>query len=261
MTANEMSNSPIAQYVSLAAENLNKYTRYLSEINLKPSKKISKDVKHTNMNPIYNMTQNMYDRVKKTVAGITELFSVKPEYLPSHIIPLIDSKSGKISALSVKTSDGGELRFSKKFNPSYKDSLTYLSFEKIKPGGTQSFLSIDLNSYKFLKMKEKGKPIVTNDCVQEYSLEEVQNRKFVEKLEEYVEEISVKAPNRFQAELSDAKEMTDIERNAKEKAVKDAKLFSDTYFTTFVEQVKQNLKTQLETFGTQFDNIIKGILK
>ena len=110
-------------------------------------------------------------------------------------------------------------------------------------------------------MKEKGKPIVTNDCVQEYSLEEVQNRKFVEKLEEYVEEISVKAPNRFQAELSDAKEMTDIERNAKEKAVKDAKLFSDTYFTTFVEQVKQNLKTQLETFGTQFDNIIKGILK
>lgn len=267
MTANEISNSPIAQYVSLAADNLNGYTRYLSEINLRPSRSISKEVKHTDMTQIYDITHSVYDNVKKSLKSVTDLFSMKVQELPAHIIPVTDSKTGKIKALSVKTSDGGELRFSKKLNPLYKDSLTYLAFEKTKPDGTQSFMSIDLNTYKFLKMKEKGKPIVTNHSVHEYSLEEVESRKFSEKLEEYIEEI--KGKNQISAQNPVPPKQTvlkpdntsDIETKAREKAVKDAKLFSDTYFTTFVEQVKLNLKAQLETFSSQFDEIIKGILK
>ena len=224
--------------------------------------------------------------------------SLKPEELPSHISPLIDSKSGKVKGLSVKTSDGGELRFSKKLNPMYKESLIYLAFEKIKPDGSQSFMSIDLNTYKFLKMKEKGKPMVSNHCVHEYDIQEVRNRDFVEKLEEYVEEITgKKVDNQQQTKIVSKKEeqtpkvvepdnandlppktldtdnanelpqqtldisLSDIEQRAKEKAINDAKLFSDAYFSMFAEQLKLNLKAKLDAFGAQLDKVIKEILK
>ena len=265
MTDSEIADSQVEHYITLACNNLYKYAKYLKNSTAKLPK-IKFPVKF-DLSGLYD------DTIKEAVKFINDLFLKKPEELPSHLIPKINAATGRIAALSVKTSDGGELRFSKRLNPKYKDSLRYLAFEKINPDGTPAYMSIDLSTYQFLKMKEKGKPMITYNSVHEYSIEEVHNRNLVEKLEEYMKEIKGKepeVPNKHPQKPaktepvkvnSDSNSNTDIVKQAEDKAVSDAKLFSDTYFRTFFEQIKQNLKTQIETFNLQIDDIVKGILK
>ena len=301
MQPNEIRDSKIEDYIKYADEEIQKYNDYLNqyrnpekikELQVKKRKaKAEKIVQKTvEKNPVI---KNILE--EKDVKLITDIFQMAPDQLPESISATVGTKNN-IIGLKLLTSDGATLKVSKKVNAQYGDTMTYLSFEKLFPDGTKSYMSVDLKSFKFLKMKDLGKPLIRNHSVYEYSEDEVIKRNMVEKFMSYTDDIlkdiKPQEQNKVTKETVTEKKpreqrqskqlheqelpqvvspipeivpeksdfLSDNFEKLKEltinKAKEDAKTLSDLYFKTFAESFNQNIMQKLADFKTEIEKLL-----
>lgn len=152
MTSTEINSSGVKQYIEIAGRKISDYTQYLKSFD-------------NGIKPSITTVPNANESLKK----ILTIFEGKGENLPDNLRLLVSPNNNKVLAFNLKTSDGGELKVSKKVSSEYKEDLRYLSFEETLPDGAKKFLSIDLLTNDFLKTGLKGKPVVINDKVLSYT--------------------------------------------------------------------------------------------
>lgn len=149
---------------------------------------------------------------KDLVFKIRDFFERDPKTLSSDITPMVSSQN-KIVGLKLDTADG-TLKVQKQVKPLFADSLPYFLIKEIKNDGKISILGVDLKEYKFIKMKEDGKPRIKDDILYEYTPEQVIKKKYIERLESFInliyEKADGKSPQNNIIELANKKPVREI---------------------------------------------------
>lgn len=276
MMPNEIKESNIEKYIEYADDEIQKYRQYLDKFkdsSVKPTVKTpKKTTKKAKAEKALNEVKEIKTEINKTdINNIMALFQKKPEELPPHIKPLL-SPSNSILGFSLQTNDGATLKVSKKLNAKYGGNMAYLSFEKFFPNGEKSYMSIDLQTHKFLKMKDAGKPLIRNHTVYEYDKDEIKKRNMVEKFEAYTNEIlkdknkadinPQPAPIKENETVSEPAKTDPLEKlkeNTIKKATEDAKTLSDLYFKTFTQEFQKNITQKLNDFKANIDTFLQNL--
>ena len=310
MMPNEIKESNIENYIKYADEAIQKYNDYLNQYR-DPNKlkelKIEKQEKIATVSEtpvvvkekrVVSKKGEIKDSLEKTIVKkITDIFNMAPNELPADIIPMVGTRNN-IVGIKTQMDDGAILKVSKKFNSNYGDTMTYLSFEKLNPDSTKSYMSIDLCSFKFLKMKDAGKPLIKEisskeHSVCEYSIDEIKKRNMIEKFNSYADTILSRLEEKKDASIEpvvnkieqikeEVKPVVEQEKQApqekitreniqtldtkfeqlKEQAIKkakdDAKMLSEVYFETFVESFNKNVMKKFAEFKIELEKIFKN---
>lgn len=281
MLPNEIKESNIEKYIEYADDEIQKYNKYLSKF--KDSSVSPRSSKKASVNEVKNLktvSETKIKVAKKDIEKIMSVFQKKPQELPEHIKPIL-SPSDSILGFNIKTDDNAILKVSKKINSKYGEDMAYLSFEKIFSNGDKSYMSIDMQTYKFLKMKDAGKPLIRGNKVYEYTQDEIIKRNMVEKFEAYTKEIfKDKKPLNQKPEQEIVKTtaepvqekpisepvksvenqpLEELKANTIKKAKEDANTLSDLYFKTFAEEFNKNITEKLNNFKVNLDKFIQDL--
>ena len=286
MLPDDIKKSNIEKYIEYADAEIQKYSEYLKKYNdpsVKPAVKTHKKsaLKKANIEKTPEIVKEAKTEIKKSeINNIMTLFQKKPEELPPHIKPIL-SPSKSILGFNIQTDDGATLKVCKKINAKYGENMAYLSFEKYFPNGEKSYMSIDLQSYKFLRMKDAGKPLIRNHSVYEYNSDEIIKRNMVEKFESYANTIlktekksdikpapvqvqetnPTSAPPEIKPKEFIANNLDKLKENTVKRAAEDAKTLSDLYFKTFSEEFNKNIIQKLNDFKTNLDTFLQNLWK
>ena len=162
-----------------------------------------------------NYAEFITQKSKNIVKYITKLFNQKD--FPSHLTPK-STPNGTILGFTLNTDDGGTLKVMKKVECSYGSTMSYLSFEKVKPDNSMNFIRIDMITNKILRTKDKGKPHISSDhIVYELTPDQLKRRKIEEKLDYYMAQIT---KQQEKISLPEAPTATEVIPTQPQKAVK-----------------------------------------
>lgn len=160
MMPNEIKESNIENYIKYADDAIQKYNDYLNqfrdpdkikELKVEKTEKIETvsetPVAAKEKGVVSKKGEEIKDSLEKAIVKkITDIFSLAPNELPADIVPMVGTRNN-IVGIKTQMDDGAILKLSKKFNSNYGDTMTYLSFEKLNPDSTKSYMSIDLCSF------------------------------------------------------------------------------------------------------------------
>lgn len=179
MTVEEIKNSPIKQYISIANKEVENFSRYLLNLgeNEKTTSRAAKIINTLNKSPEYSTLDMM------TIFNKNEI-----QKLPEQAKPIV-SKTGALLGFKMPLSDGAELLVTKKMSSDYGADLTYLSVKETTPDGIERYFAIDCTTNDFLKTRTAGKPIVTNNNVYSYTPSEIKEKNIKNHFNRYMNEI------------------------------------------------------------------------
>lgn len=180
MTADEINNSPIKQYISIADKEIKDFSKYLlnqENISKVSSKKAKLIPELTNKMPIYSPVDIISFFNKNEI-----------QKLPEQAKPMV-SKTGTLLGFKMPLSDGGELLVTKKISTEYGADLTYISIKETTADGIERYFAIDCTTNDFLKTRTGGKPIVTNNNVYSYTPSEMKEKNIKNNFNRYMNEI------------------------------------------------------------------------
>lgn len=179
MTVEEIKNSPIKQYISIANKEVEDFSKYLLSLgdNKKTTSRTAKIINTPNKIPEYSTVDIM------TIFNKNEI-----QKLPEQAKPIV-SKTGSLLGFKMPLSDGAELLVTKKMSSDYGADLTYISIKETTPDGIERYFAIDCTTNDFLKTRTAGKPIVTNNNVYSYTPSEMKEKNIKNHFNRYMNEI------------------------------------------------------------------------
>lgn len=179
MTVEEIKNSPIKRYISLANKEVENFSKYLLSQgnNGKTTSNTAKMISTSNIISEYSTLDMM------TIFNKNEI-----QKLPEQAKPIV-SKTGKLLGFKMPLSDGAELLVTKKMSSDYGADLTYLSIKETTTDGVERYFAIDCTTSDFLKTRTGGKPVVTNNNVYSYTPSELKEKNIKNHFNRYMNEI------------------------------------------------------------------------
>ncbi|MBE7710289.1 MAG: hypothetical protein E7Z93_07580 [Cyanobacteria bacterium SIG32] len=187
MSAEEITNSGVKKYITLADEELTKYAEFLENYG-KPNK--AQEVVQELPKPakVAEVVEAKLPEIKPN--KLINIFDTPVDKLPKHINPQVSPSSGKMVGFTLNAEDGSTIRVIKTMNPNYGDQLKYISIRKTTPSGEKQYISVDLLNKELLKTDQlTGKPIIENDTVYHYTPQELARENVAENFEAIMKEI------------------------------------------------------------------------
>lgn len=182
----------VEEYVNIARKEIQNFAEYVSDsVTAKPVPKPIEKVKPKLITEkVLKVGIANYSNAPLPVQKIMRIFESDASTISKELKVTTSPTNNQILAISKVMQDGSQLSVTKGINTNYGDSLTYLTFRKISPDGTKSYMAVDLKYYKFLMLNRDFKPLIRNNQLYEYPETDVLKRHMNERLTDYVDELT-----------------------------------------------------------------------